>query len=767
MATPPTDNNITRNRPNTRFCIQCCVSRTGSLAFGDNYREIMVGASTTQAVTNNLSPAGGTITYSSSDDAIASVTGSGVVTGHAPGTVTITASMSEYNDGTHNYCAATASYTVTVKCAEASITVDGGCSETVDGICYIDRCAPIMGGGTPTSVTLGVATDITPSSYSWTWNAHDNTGNQESTGSTLTVPLDSYATAAQQQRGYDVSVTVSDGTCDVTARARIRVSAGIQPASNALPDIDLGEICVGTEGRIIVGTGSGSDIEIVEPSVHIEAALGHGDLTFIPDGPNCTERCYRSSVTFNDFAPGATVTSADDIRFLRINLEHSFIGDLQIKLICPTNRSTIILQDLFTTDQGGEDGDVYVWPYMSPDDTYYYISFGTPNITDGTTSSTYCTEADNPAGTGADYVWSNYDGYSYAAGNGYVYEIGNISTDGTITGRPRYVTPTVMGSTDPTSQVYHPFQGFETLIGCPLNGEWTVQVCDSWKKDNGWIFNWELKLSEDKLPTTWTYDVTLADKDLSCAGSVHTVQEADTLWVRPQYGDVASGCQLVLTDNFGCQTTVDNHINFTLDSAWVNLTSAAGSNVQSMCLGSAITPDIAYLYGGKATDITIEWKKDGVALGAGVSPAGVSVVKNTGSKTLTISGTPTATGIFTYRIATVQDAPCGSNVKEGTITVKETPVVNAGADATICRPGTGVSSVDLTATATGGTTPYTWSWSPTDGLSSSTVSNPTASPTSTTNYTVTATDSEGECSGSDSITIEVNQLNATIEIVAP
>lgn len=49
-----------------------------------------------------------------------------------------------------------------------------------------------------------------------------------------------------------------------------------------------------------------------------------------------------------------------------------------------------------------------------------------------------------------------------------------------------------------------------------------------------------------------------------------------------------------------------------------------------------------------------------------------------------------------------------------------------------------------------------WSWSPAAGLSSTTVQNPTASPTSTTTYTVSA--SNGTCNASATVTQSVNQL---------
>ena len=55
-------------------------------------------------------------------------------------------------------------------------------------------------------------------------------------------------------------------------------------------------------------------------------------------------------------------------------------------------------------------------------------------------------------------------------------------------------------------------------------------------------------------------------------------------------------------------------------------------------------------------------------------------------------------------------------------------------------------------TASGGFAPYTYNWTPSTGLSSSTVANPTASPTVTTTYTVTVTDSLG-ATGTSSVAV--------------
>lgn len=65
--------------------------------------------------------------------------------------------------------------------------------------------------------------------------------------------------------------------------------------------------------------------------------------------------------------------------------------------------------------------------------------------------------------------------------------------------------------------------------------------------------------------------------------------------------------------------------------------------------------------------------------------------------------------------------------------------VSAGADQQVTVGG----CVILPAEATGGTEPYTYAWTPTDGLSDPTVAQPTVCPTQTTTYALTVTDSAG------------------------
>ncbi len=91
------------------------------------------------------------------------------------------------------------------------------------------------------------------------------------------------------------------------------------------------------------------------------------------------------------------------------------------------------------------------------------------------------------------------------------------------------------------------------------------------------------------------------------------------------------------------------------DNSTINLTSGPGSNVQTVCINTAIT-NITYAVAGSGT---------GASITAGALPAGVSGSYNGG--VFTISGTPTVSGIFNFTITTT--GPCVNPTANGTITV--------------------------------------------------------------------------------------------------
>lgn len=68
----------------------------------------------------------------------------------------------------------------------------------------------------------------------------------------------------------------------------------------------------------------------------------------------------------------------------------------------------------------------------------------------------------------------------------------------------------------------------------------------------------------------------------------------------------------------------------------------------------------------------------------------------------------------------------------------------------------------LTTTVTGGTAPYTYAWSPSTGLSSTTSANPTASHTSTVTYTVVVTDANGRTATDTSVVTVPSALSGSL-----
>ena len=156
------------------------------------------------------------------------------------------------------------------------------------------------------------------------------------------------------------------------------------------------------------------------------------------------------------------------------------------------------------------------------------------------------------------------------------------------------------------------------------------------------------------------------------------------------------------------------------------LTSAAGTNTQSVCVNSSLA-NITYATTG-ATNVTV------TGLPTGVTSSWAANV-------LTISGTPTATGTFNYTMTTI--GGCGPTTATGTITVKRNTITlssSAGTDSqTVCLN----SALTNITFATSGATGATISGLPADvtGSWSGNVYTISGSPSllGTFNYTITLT----------------------------
>lgn len=263
--------------------------------------------------------------------------------------------------------------------------------------------------------------------------------------------------------GYDVYMRIVDvNGCQSTLLYSLKVRISDDPivAIKPLPDI-----CVGDQIDLVVGTDGASTI-VVAPTGSVQVATAMYDsVTFIPDGPSCPVTCYGTPVIFNSFPAGATITSASDIASICMGMEHTFAGDLAFRIICPNGQNVVL--DSYD-NSGGSD-------------------FGISNSSDG---SPICTPTNNPPGTGRTYCWSEL----YP-------QQGLLNTlDGGTSPIPATDTINLTGYITPEN----PLSG---LVGCPLNGTWSIEICDHWGADNGYVFWWALTLTNQNISGAWSYTV--------------------------------------------------------------------------------------------------------------------------------------------------------------------------------------------------------------------------------------------------------------------
>ena len=149
---------------------------------------------------------------------------------------------------------------------------------------------------------------------------------------------------------------------------------------------------------------------------------------------------------------------------------------------------------------------------------------------------------------------------------------------------------------------------------------------------------------------------------------------------------------------------------------------------------------------GNGTPLTLtgNFAPDGVFTGSGVTDGG------NGTGTFDPSGL--AAGVYPITYTYTYNAVCTADSTLN-VTVLSAPVAEAGTSTTVCD-GTTVT-LGGTPSVTGGTGPFTYSWTPNTGLSASNVANPDATPGSTTGYTLTVTDANN-CVDTDTVTVNVN-----------
>ena len=342
---------------------------------------------------------------------------------------------------------------------------------------------------------------------------------------------------------YDVTLKVTDiKGCKSTILESVRVRISQNPIKTIY---NLNPICT-TDSSIVNIGYEGANASITMQYLEFAKAKSRtiDCKTFIPDGPNANppceqgdnDKCFTAPIFFDDFPSGRTVQSAADICSICINFEHSYLGDIGGRIICPSNQKAILWY--------GTKGRDPLLPNVSTDSLaslgiingmyggggrYIGIPYGGVNYGDGAWDGKCNGAATNPQngtlfdsicnmfGEGMDYCFSRNGNYKLLHGDACDKQLKEnkdffcytTDDDTTIANHTFNTVPAPYGLAGQTASsgnvitkipskheekydYYLPVSDFHELIGCPLNGEWKIQLCDNFPVDNGWIFSWSL-----------------------------------------------------------------------------------------------------------------------------------------------------------------------------------------------------------------------------------------------------------------------------------
>lgn len=559
---------------------------------------------------------------------------------------------------------------------------------------------------------------------------------------------------------YNVTLQITDDIgCYSVNYAYVTVRAG------TIPDLSgtiaqPGVVCVGETAQltgVVVGT---EWTNVPEPFVD--------GLVVLPDGNGVS---YNASVEVSGFPGNTIISTATDLQQICFTMEHSYIGDLDVQLTCPTGQTVTLFNEY---DLGTGPGNTFLGDPIDP-------GVGVPG-----TGFTYC--------FGDLATWGPFSAEN-AAGN-YV---------------PSTVTP---GYNSMTPGLYQPETSFAALIGCPLSGFWSIEVTDNLGADDGFIFDWGLTIEPSLYP------------DLIVYTPVYGADCDSTFWTGPNITATDAGCDVItvtpttpgpltfnyrVIDDFGCE--YDTTLTLTVTPAAIvdatsTLPTDCGDPVQLSAQLQAPIPGGPVIYqwtpgaglnnatiaSPQATPATPTWyvintypaghpacgsadsvlvnpltelENDSVVVDAicfADGTGGITVITtgNGGPWNYTwtdelgnvVQSTNGANGDVlngsggTYQVL-VEEGLNGNGCRDSLLAfINEPPPVellSLSDDTLICRTGTAI----LTATAQGGSGQLTFHWS--NGASGSSIA---VSPTLLTDYAVWATD-PNQC-GSDTLDVSVD-----------
>lgn len=298
--------------------------------------------------------------------------------------------------------------------------------------------------------------------------------------------------------GYTVQLTITDpfgctSQNAISQHVRVAPRPSFQLAADAAQPVCAGDDI--TLNASIDDAISDLDLLVQPGTATFDQPPRIIERVALPDGIGVG---YETTLTVRDFAAGQTLQNPTDLEAICVNLEHSWLEDLDILLTAP-NGQTIHLQ----RGTGSRTGQT---------------ALGAP---------VYDDEIMRQPGEGFRYCWSD---------------------DATNPSWLTYVQQTP-ADTLPAG-TYRPSDSFSGLIGTPLNGEWTLTILDDIPDENGFLFSWTLLFAPALYTNVETFSPALLSGNWIDNSNISSANET-TVVGTPRLAGLASFGYMV-TDSFGC-----------------------------------------------------------------------------------------------------------------------------------------------------------------------------------------------------------------------
>ncbi len=309
-----------------------------------------------------------------------------------------------------------------------------------------------------------------------------------------------------QGGGSSVSLVVTDqygceSTNSIDLNMRVAEKPTFSTLSNTIPDL-----CANQVLNLSASAEAGADVQITQPGSTFSMVKTLSDSLALPDG---TGASYVSNIFYNEFNAGQTLQNEDELKNIFVNIEHSWLRDIEISIECPNGQKAVLVHH-----PGNSGGEVFL---------------GEPNELDEGLSTPV-------PGVGYKYEWK-----ATATNANWIEYINQH-----------------LPSTLPAGS-YQPKEPFSQLVGCPLNGNWKLDVIDSWASDNGFIFAWGLEFDESIYPEGETYTPSIQDVQWT-DNKLVTINNGNNINIQSSTAG-KKFFQVEVTNDFGCKVDTQIVVN--------------------------------------------------------------------------------------------------------------------------------------------------------------------------------------------------------------